>query len=221
MANETTSPQLNDLAKKYMSNIVGGLAGTAVGGGLGYATTQREHGESQEAYETRRRSNAISGLIAGGSFGAAAPSLYGMLPAELTLGGTREKPQTRGDRARTALGDLKNQVGDAADVIAPVVVASTPITVPTVVGATTGGVAGNLYGRIQDKLRDEAAKLPEAKVPKAKVPEAKVPKTKVPEVKVLPKTKTQHTLAGMKGGGALGLLLGSIMKLRADLADLQ
>lgn len=64
-----------DLASKYQSNLVGGLAGMAVGGGLGAYATDTEDDRTPEQKRRHRWRNAITGAVAGGAVGAATPTV--------------------------------------------------------------------------------------------------------------------------------------------------
>ena len=78
------APDFKALLGTYRNNILGGLAGAAVGGGLGAMNTNTDDDEPGEG-TGHRICNAFAGMLAGGTLGATAPVIakdlgYGVPP---------------------------------------------------------------------------------------------------------------------------------------------
>lgn len=67
--NTKVALDLKSIGGKYRDNLVSGLAGAAIGGGIGALT----------ADEDEMASRALTGAVAGGAIGAAAPTAKGMI----------------------------------------------------------------------------------------------------------------------------------------------
>ena len=63
-------------------NLIGGLAGATVGGGALAMASGRHSDETDAEFHDRRRRNALSGALAGGAVGLAAPSVAGALDGD-------------------------------------------------------------------------------------------------------------------------------------------
>jgi hypothetical protein len=69
------------LKQDYLPNVLSGLAGATLAGGVAGLGTGRRADESDEEYSERRKQNAVMAAIAGGAVGGVAPSAAKMLPA--------------------------------------------------------------------------------------------------------------------------------------------
>lgn len=147
---------------QYWKNLIGGLAGAAVGGGASYLGTKQTDGESEEEFATRRRGNVGIGALAGGATGAAVPTLA--TAVNNVVGRSGKGP---------GVGSwLWNKINPG----------TSPFTAGAVEGAAVGGVAGNLAGGVgagkklekwMTNLKDEVSLVQDPgayKAPKLNIP---------------------------------------------------
>lgn len=122
---------LQKFAFDYMPSLIGGLAGTAVGAGVGYAGSSQQAGEGEEEFNSRRRQNAGTGAIAGLGVGAGAPAVYS---------------------------HLSDTFGDHAGPLSKVMDFFRPSNNPTIGGAVVGGAGGGAIGAAAMATKERFAK---------------------------------------------------------------
>jgi len=118
---------LKEAANDYWPNLLTGLAGGALGGGLTYLNTGREPDESEEDFKSRRRSNTMTGALGGTAAGAAIPTITNLF---------KKTPDSWGVRA----------VKGVVNGITPW---KHPLTTGVVEGAGAGAAAGGILGKMR------------------------------------------------------------------------
>lgn len=123
---------IQDALSQYKNEIVGGLAGAAIGGGaVGFGTSKRE-AETDQEFKNRRLQNALIGALSGGALGTGGAAISESLPSSTA-------PRSG------ILSKIKTFVGNTVN----------PFTnVPAGLIASTGAGAG--LGRIWDNVSHAA-----------------------------------------------------------------
>lgn len=106
---------LKELWPSVRSNVIGGLAGGAVMGGVGYGMTNRIPGESDAEFSSRRRRFALTSGIGGMAVGAAAPTVMKSTGLDKKVEGVwNEATMTPEDRAARASAEAAAQQGQVS-----------------------------------------------------------------------------------------------------------
>lgn len=123
---------LSDALSQYKEQLIGGLAGAAIGGGtLGLGTSRGEN-ETPEEFEARRKQNAIIGAISGGALGTAGGDIY--------------------KRVSESLGKSSPSPGIISKMESGAAAGLNPLSNP-VAGGVSGLGAGSTWGYIADSKR--------------------------------------------------------------------
>ena len=150
----TLQNQARQFLHNYKSNIVGGLAGSAIGGGLGALTTNTDDDPDAGAATKHRIGNALAGALAGGTIGAVAPTIANdFTPAKTLPPGESVVDKAvhavpYGDKAKDLLNP--NHPEEDTDAGHNIVLGR------TVALGTGGGAAGGIIGRRMD-IKDRTA----------------------------------------------------------------
>jgi hypothetical protein len=146
---------IQDALSQYRDQIVGGLAGAAIGGGaVGLGTTQGQN-ETEEQFKNRRLQNALIGALSGGAAGAVGGGIYDSVSnaPEATQPGVLSK--------------IKSVIGNSIN----------PLTnLPA--GITMGAGAGAGFGhwKYLNKLRDSMEQGGHSAFRRAQVANARMPR---------------------------------------------
>lgn len=130
---------LGEMAKPYHDNIVGSLAGAAVGGGLGAFATDTDDDKTTGQKWRHRAGNALTGALAGGAVGAAAPMARDYFSVPKT-----ETAPTKGDQVAQY---AKNKVNEVAS-HAPQAVKDTGNFIKKEIAPVANPLEGSDVGRV-------------------------------------------------------------------------
>lgn len=126
---------LSDTWKQVGPNVLGGLAGGAVMGGLGYGMADQIPGESPEEFKSRRRRFALTAGLGGAAVGAATPTVLKATGMDEKISkGWDELTATPAERAQKAQVDATTREAAIQDKALEAAGATTAL------GATAGAI---------------------------------------------------------------------------------